>query len=109
MATFWPTATSGGSVATGGWAKKFRLFGGAISKKIFLGLTNMTVKFEFVLSDVDATNLMDILQSAKTKALVEAGKCLIMNNQSGANWYNSHADYIEEIKQKVLAGNTRVE
>ena len=69
----------------------------------------MTVKFEFVLNDVDATNLIDILQSAKTKALVEAGKCLVNNNQSGSNWYNSHADYIEEIKQKVLAGNTRVE
>lgn len=69
----------------------------------------MTVKFEFTLSDIDATNLMDILHSAKTKALVEAGKCLVNNNQSGANWYNSHADYIEEIKQKVLAGNTRVE
>ena len=68
----------------------------------------MTIKFEFTLSDNDATNLVDILQSAKTKALVDAGKCLVVNNQSGANWYNSHADYIEEIKQKVLAGNTRV-
>ena len=69
----------------------------------------MTVKFEFTLSDIDATNLMDILQAAKTKALIEAGKCLVMNNQSGHNWYNSHADYIEELKQKVLASNTVVE
>lgn len=68
----------------------------------------MTVKFEFTLSDIDAFNLMDILQSAKTKALVEAGECLVNNNQSGYNWYNSHADYIEEIKQKVLVSNTRV-
>ena len=68
----------------------------------------MAVKFEFTLSDIDAFNLMDILQSAKTKSLVEACKCLAMNNQSGADWYNSHADYIEEIKQKVLASNTRV-
>lgn len=66
------------------------------------------IKFEFTLSDIDATNLIDVLKSAKTKALVEAGKCLTINNQYGANWYNSHADYIEEIKQKVLAGNTRV-
>ena len=68
----------------------------------------MAVKFEFTLSDIDAFNLMDILHTAKIKALVEADKCLVNNNQSGANWYNSHADYIEEIKQKVLAGNTRV-
>lgn len=73
----------------------------------------MAVKFEFTLSDVDASNLIDIINSEKVRALSRAREFLAGSvtrvDQANADWYNGHADYLEELKQKVLAGNTRVE
>ena len=72
----------------------------------------MAVKFEFTLSDVDASNLIDIINSEKVRALSRAREFLVGSvtrvDQANADWYNGHADYLEELKQKVLASNTRV-
>lgn len=72
----------------------------------------MAVKFEFILSDVDAQNLVSILKDERTRMLVQAGKHMVQTGQvaeANAAWYNRHADYLEELTKKILAGNTRVE
>lgn len=73
----------------------------------------MAVKFEFTLSDVDASNLIDIINNEKVRALTRAREFLAGSvtrvDRANADWYNGHADYLEKLKQKVLAGNTRVE
>ena len=72
----------------------------------------MAVKFEFILSDVDAGNLLDILNGERTRAMSEARFYITRHDpasQSTADWYDRHADYIEELKQKILQGNTRVD
>ncbi len=73
----------------------------------------MVVKFEFTLSDQDASNLIDILQNEQVRALDRAREFLAGRvtrvDQANADWYNGHAEYLEGLKQKVLAGNTRVE
>ncbi len=72
----------------------------------------MAVKFEFTLSDIDASNLIDILQNAHVRALDNARKCIKLKvsamDQADIDWYNRHADNLKELKQKVLAGNVRV-
>lgn len=73
----------------------------------------MSVKFDFILSDVDASNLIDIIHSAKCAALEKAQDFINTNmsatDRANMDWYNGHAEYLEGLKQKVLAGNTRVE
>ena len=73
----------------------------------------MSVRFEFILSDVDASNLMDIIHGAKCAALEKAQDfikpTMSAADQANLDWYNGHAEYLEGLKQKVLAGNTRVE
>lgn len=75
------------------------------------------VKFEFILNDVDASNLINILQDEQTRALDKGNEYMAAVRQragnhqvaqANANWYYGHAKYLEELKQKVLAGNTRV-
>jgi hypothetical protein len=60
------------------------------------------VKFEFTLDDQDAENLMDIIQSEKVRVMA-----MSLDNPNNASWYSSHADYIENIKQTILAGSSR--
>ena len=73
----------------------------------------MAVKFEFTLSDVDASNLISILHDEKVRALARAQEFIKPQmtkvDQANLDWYNGHADYLEDLKKKVLAGNTRVE
>ncbi len=57
------------------------------------------VRFEFTLDDVDAENLISILNDERVRALEKA-----LDN----DWYKAHATYLEDLKQKVLVGNTRV-
>lgn len=71
------------------------------------------VKFEFVLNDTDASNLITILHDEKMRAMAKAGEFIAEGNnhvaRANADWYSRHADYLEGLKQKVLAGNTRVD
>ena len=73
----------------------------------------MTVKFEFELSDKDASNLIDILQSEQTRALARVREFNELQptraNQVNADWYNGHAEYLEGLKQKILAGSSRAQ
>jgi hypothetical protein len=69
------------------------------------------IKFEFTLNDVDASNLVGILHDAKIAALHSATSVITMNmsdeDHAKLDWFNSHAEYLEGLKQKVLAGNHR--
>ncbi len=72
----------------------------------------MMVKFEFTLNDIDASNLISILHDAKVQAIAK-GQEFITNpmtttGQANLDWYRGHAEYLEGLKQKVLAGNKRV-
>ena len=73
----------------------------------------MAVKFEFILSDVDASNLISILQDEKERALAKGMDFIKPQmtkvDRANLDWYNGHAEYLEGLKQKVLAGNTRVD
>ena len=70
------------------------------------------IEFEFTLSDKDASNLIDIIQNAIFNAKFKATKfikpSMTATDQANVDGYNRHADYLEELKQKVLEGNHRV-
>ena len=60
------------------------------------------VRFEFTLSDIDASNLVDIIQEEKARILA-----LALDDLENMDWYKKHADYLENMKQTVIAGSTR--
>lgn len=72
----------------------------------------MSVHFNFTLNDVDASNLISILHDEKVRALAKAQEFINPNmtktDRANCDWYNGHAEYLEGLKQRVLAGNTRV-
>ena len=73
----------------------------------------MTFKFEFTLSDKDASNLIDILRSEQVRTLAAAKKFIksemTATDQANLDWCDRHADYLDGLKHKVLAGCTRVD
>ena len=73
----------------------------------------MAVRFEFTLSDIDASNLIAILHEEKVRIMGKAQDFIkpqmTKTDRANLDWYNGHAEYLEELKQKVLAGNRRVE
>jgi hypothetical protein len=60
------------------------------------------VRFEFTLSDIDASNLVDIIQGEKVRILA-----LALDDLENMDWYKKQADYLENMKQTVVAGSTR--
>lgn len=68
------------------------------------------LKFEFVMNNRDASNLIDILNCEKTRALQSAQKFLAgapnitRVNRMNAAWYEGHAEYLEGIIQTILNG-----
>lgn len=76
----------------------------------------MTVEFNFKLNDVDASNLISILHDAQVAAIDKSGHFMASYattrsrvDLANADWYQGHAEYLEGLKQKVLAGNKRVD
>ena len=76
------------------------------------------IKFEFTLDDTDAANLIAILHEEKCRSLERAAEHQLLVDQrdgnhptaqANANWYRAHATYLDELRMKVLAGNTRVD
>jgi len=71
----------------------------------------MAVKFECVLDDTDASNLISILSDARVAALATAEQYRTAIATSGgwnraayanAEWYEGHAEYLDRLKQNVL-------
>lgn len=72
----------------------------------------MAVEFKFTLSDLDATNLIGVINDAKFMAMERAQEHMVGKtnvDQINADWYHRHAKYIEELKQKVLSGVVQTE
>lgn len=61
------------------------------------------IKFDFVLSDEDASNLIDILNNAAAHALF----CGV-EDPINITYYREHSAYIKSIIKKVLDGNVRI-
>lgn len=72
----------------------------------------MTVKFEFTISDMDAENILGILQDAATNARYKAqlfiSKNMTETDQSCVDCFNNHADYLVKLRTEMAAGSTRV-
>ena len=71
------------------------------------------VKFEFTLSDHDASNLINILHDEQTRTLDMSNqfitKDMTATDQANVDWCYRHSEYLQSLKEKVLAGNKRVE
>ena len=71
------------------------------------------IKFEFILNDRDASNLIDILNNEHVRILEHAQTFIkpVMDgvDQLNYDWYVGHAGYLKSLKDTVLAGNKQVE
>lgn len=77
-------------------------------------VVQMPVKFEFIISDADAENLIDILNDAVNFARAKAQHCGILFAESGnqldaANyrWYEGHSEYLNDLKNKIAGSSSR--
>lgn len=71
----------------------------------------MAVHFEFMLDDVDASNLILILHDAKVEAQVKSSEYSLDKTKVGranADWYMGHAEYLDSLLQKVSQGGKKV-
>jgi len=74
----------------------------------------MTIHFEFTMSDIDASNLIDIIDREINKVRDTINLYTDITNPTRADianrdWYVGHADYLCKLKQTILDGNRRVE
>ena len=74
------------------------------------------IKFEFILNDQDASNMIDILENEYVRILEHAQTFIKPDitdmtrvNQANHDWYIGHAAYLKSLKDTVLAGNKQVE
>jgi hypothetical protein len=67
----------------------------------------MPIHFDFVLEDVDAENIFNVLQNhvrhSKFEVLLEEGR-----TQAEIDWHRRHAEYFEGVIEKMLKGNHQV-
>lgn len=71
----------------------------------------MAVHFEFILDDVDASNLIMILNDAKVEAQVTASEYSLDKTKVGranADWYKGYAEYLGNLLQKVSQGGKKI-
>ena len=70
------------------------------------------IKFEFTLSDIDAQNLIDCINTAKVTAMETSASFIkeSMTNvdETNMHWYKDHAEYLDGLKQQVTHGSTRI-
>lgn len=68
------------------------------------------VKFEFVMEPIDAQNLIDCINSARCAAMERAitylTKPMSRTDDTNANWYLAHADYLRKLQAIVTAGSS---
>lgn len=76
------------------------------------------IKFEFTLNDTDAANLIAILHEEQGRSVEKSQEFQLRvaerngndpTAEANARWYHAHAEYLESLTQKVLAGNRRVD
>lgn len=59
----------------------------------------MSVKFKFELSDIEASNLFDILNNEESNCIA---KSIETDNTDYQLWYLSRADYVKKLKNKIF-------
>jgi len=68
------------------------------------------VHFDFVVNDVDAENIMDLMQKGIVDCHTSIMSSMVENDsaetQSSIDWLNGHIEYLEDLKLKMK--NTRV-
>lgn len=69
----------------------------------------MAVRFDFVVSDIDAENLMSVLRSASVRTLCDARTAIVNGMMAEADWHNRHADYLDGLREKIASSSVRVE
>lgn len=71
----------------------------------------MAVKFEFIVSDVDAENIMSILRAevwrSQTEAKLAGRSGLSEADQATASWHQRHADYLQTLCDTISSSTTR--
>jgi hypothetical protein len=69
----------------------------------------MSIRINVVLSEEDAANVLDILNTEKCRIL-----SLVLDEMAGDNrksykdWYQSHAKYIQGLADKLSQGSTLI-
>jgi hypothetical protein len=66
----------------------------------------MSIHFDFTVSDIDAENIIDIINKEKNDCLEEAMWAEYQKELKLAEAFRNHAVYIDELKSKML--NTKV-
>lgn len=64
------------------------------------------IHFDFKVDDIDAENIMDCISQEICKCNEKAMKALSEGKQSEFDAYNTHADYLKNLKSKMT--NTRI-
>lgn len=59
------------------------------------------VHFKFSLSDIDAENLFDIINSEKIRVLDRAMEAFCAGKKKEQRAYKKHAKYIDSLKSKL--------
>ena len=66
------------------------------------------IHFDFIVSDVDAENIMGCIQTEIVNCHMKIQKCIVANDaQKVIDAYNSRIEYLEELKTRMY--NSRVE
>lgn len=65
------------------------------------------VKFEFVVSDVDASNIMDAMNDKIVQSLVNQRKALMDGDGTLYDWFECQVEYFEDLKKRMTM--TKVE
>jgi hypothetical protein len=70
------------------------------------------IKFDFVVSEVDASNILSILQDVEDAAGIKSKGFLKekMSNVDQANhdWWKAHAEYLKDLKNRVARGASEI-
>lgn len=65
------------------------------------------IHFDFIVSDVDAENIMECISAEITNCHVRGQKALVARNKAECDEHNARANYLKNLKTKMK--NTRVE
>ena len=66
------------------------------------------IHFDFIVSDVDAENIMGCIQTEIVNCHMKIQKCIVAEDaQKVIDAYNSRIEYLEELKTRMY--NSRVE
>ncbi|MHB8123396.1 MAG: hypothetical protein ACYDG4_14715 [Desulfuromonadaceae bacterium] len=70
------------------------------------------IKFDFVVSEVDASNILSILQEKELEAEANSRSFLKEKMtrvvQANLEWWKGHAEYLNDLKNRVARGASEI-